>query len=90
MTKINSSALFHTVVGVLFHTVRIARESVTVRFSTPSRAFFSFSTVRFFTPYIEYAIHSVSFGGLFLSLKGHKSVNAPKPGESRRQHDRRG
>ena len=54
--NLNSSALFHTVNGALFHTVRSARESLTVRFSTPSRAFSSFPTVCFSTPYIEYAI----------------------------------
>ncbi|MHB8771297.1 MAG: hypothetical protein ACYC7J_09885 [Syntrophales bacterium] len=71
--KINSSALFHTVHGALFHTVRSARKGLTVRFFTPSRAFSSFSTVRFSTPYIEYAIHIrflwVSLFTLFLSLK---------------------
>jgi hypothetical protein len=41
---------------------------VTVYFFTPSRAFFPFPTVRFSTPYIEYAIHSVSFKVSFLSL----------------------
>ena len=66
--KINSSALFHTVDGALFHTVRNAMERLTVRFSTPSRAFFPFPTVRFSTPYIEYAIHSVSFSVPLVSV----------------------
>lgn len=62
--NLNSSALFHTVVGALFHTVKRARESLTVRFSTPSKAFSSFPTVRFSTPYIEYAILVCFFRGL--------------------------
>lgn len=62
--NLNSSALFHTVIGALFHTVRSARESLTVRFSTPSKTFSSFPTVRFSTPYIEYAIPVCFFRGL--------------------------
>ena len=67
--RINSSALFHTVDGVHFHTVINEMEGATVRFFTPSRAFSPFPTVCFFTPYIEYAIHSASFMGSLLSLK---------------------
>lgn len=69
--NLNSSAFFHTVNGAFFHTVRSVRESLTVRFSTPSRAFSSFPTVRFSTPYIEYAIHS---GFLLVSLLSQKAV----------------
>jgi hypothetical protein len=69
MRNINSSAHFHTVNGAHFHTVRSARESVTVRFSTPSGALSSFPTVCFSTPFIEYAMHSVSFRVSFLALK---------------------
>ena len=65
---LNASALFHTADGALFHTVRNARESLTVRFSTPSRAFSSFPTVRFSTPYIEYAI-PIWFFEVLLYLK---------------------
>lgn len=67
--NLNSSALFHTVNGALFHTVRSARESLTVRFSTPSRAFSSFPTVRFSTPYIEYAIPICFLRSLFYLLR---------------------
>ncbi|MFH1488490.1 MAG: hypothetical protein ABII06_06265 [Pseudomonadota bacterium] len=88
--NISSSALFHTVNGALFHTVRSARESLTVRFSTPSMAFFSFPTVRFSTPYIEYAIHG---GFLLVSLLSQKAVKkglARGPYETVGKNNRKG
>lgn len=69
MRYLNSSVLLHTVDGVLLHTVRNAIESLTVCFYIPSRAFSSFPTVCFYTPYIEYAIPTHSFKVSFLSLK---------------------
>lgn len=69
MKYLNSSVLLHTVDGVLLHTVRNAIESLTVCFYIPSRAFSSFPTVCFYTPYIEYAIHSGSSKVSFFSLK---------------------
>jgi hypothetical protein len=64
---LNSSAFFHTVDSALFHIVRSTDESLTVRFSTPSTAFSSFPTVRFSTPYIEYAIPFCFFRDALMS-----------------------
>jgi len=66
---LNSSALFHTVDSALFHIVRSPEESLTVRFSTPSRAFSSFPTVCFSTPYIEYAMYVCFFQTSFFIFK---------------------
>jgi hypothetical protein len=67
--RLNSSALYGTVNGVLYGTVRLARDNSTVRFMAPSRAFSTFSTVRFLTPYIEYAICIAFFNALLILYK---------------------